>query len=151
MSISKFDRRSFLAKSATGIAVASAIPAIFSQPAFAVTNPDTVDTVALGKTGLRVSRIAFGTGTRGWKRESDQTRIGIKKFVELSQHCYDRGIRFFDTADMYGSHTYVGEALKVMPRAKVTVLSKIMTYTRQGWYEAEPFNPCFDRLRKTIT
>lgn len=150
MSIPKIDRRAFLARSATGIAVASALPSIFSQPAFAVTKSEMVDTVALGKSGLTVSRIALGTGTRGWKRESDQTRIGIKKFVELSQYCYDKGIRFFDAADMYGSHTYVAEALKVIPREKVTVLSKIMTYTRQGWYDAEPFKPCFDRIRKEM-
>ena len=49
---------------------------------------------------------------------------------------------------MYGSHIYVGEALKVLPREKVTVLTKIMTYTREGWYEAEPFDKCFDRFRK---
>ena len=43
----------------------------------------------------------------------------MKGFVELSQYAYDKGIRFFDTADMYGSHEYVREALKVIPRDKV--------------------------------
>ena len=150
MATHKIDRRAFIVKSATGIAVASAIPYVFSQPTFAAQKTEIVDTVALGKTGLKVSRIAFGTGTRGWKRESDQTRLGVRKFVELSQYCYDKGIRFFDAADMYGSHAYVGEALKVLPREKVTILSKIMTYTREGWYEAEPFDKCFDRLRKEL-
>ena len=150
MTISKFDRRAFLVRGATGVVVATAIPTIFSKPVHAATKAETVDTVALGNTGLNVSRIAFGTGTRGWKRESDQTRIGLKKFVELSQYCYDKGIRFFDAADMYGSHSYVGEALKVLPREKVTVLSKIMTFTREGWYEAEPFDKCFDRFRKEM-
>ena len=150
MTISKIDRRTFLVKGATGIAVASAIPYVIAQPAYAGSKTETVDSVSLGNTGLKVSRIAFGTGTRGWKRESDQTRIGLKKFVELSQYCYDRGIRFFDAADMYGSHSYVGEALKVLPREKVTVLSKLMTYTREGWYEAEPFDKCFDRFRKEM-
>ena len=150
MSYTKFDRRAFLVKSATGIALASAVPAMLSQPVFAVNKSETVDSVALGKTGLDVSRIAFGTGTRGWKRESDQTHLGVRKFVELSQYCYDKGIRFFDAADMYGSHTYVGEALKVLPREKVTVLTKIMTYTREGWYQPEPFDQCFDRFRKEL-
>jgi len=150
MPISKFNRRAFIVKSATGVAAVSAIPYLLAQPTFAATKAETVDTVALGNTGLNVSRIAFGTGTRGWKRESDQTRIGVKKFVELSQYCFDKGIRFFDAADMYGSHSYVGEALKVLPREKVTVLSKIMTYTREGWYEAEPFDKCFDRFRKEM-
>ncbi len=150
MTISKFDRRAFLFKGATGVAVASAIPYVLSQPVYAAQKIETVDSVSLGSTGLKVSRIAFGTGTRGWKRESDQTRIGVRKFVELSQYCYDKGIRFFDAADMYGSHSYVGEALKVLPREKVTVLTKIMTYTREGWYEAEPFDKCFDRFRKEL-
>jgi len=140
----------FIVKSATGLVVASAIPYVFSQTTFATPKADTVDVVALGNTGLKVSRIAFGTGTRGWKRESDQTHLGVKKFVELSQYCYDKGIRFFDAADMYGSHSFVSEALKVLPRDKVTVLSKIMTYNREGWYEAEPFDKCFDRFRKEL-
>ena len=150
MTISKLNRRTFILKSATGVAIASAIPFVFSQPVLAASIAEAVDVVALGNTGLKVSRIAFGTGTRGWKRESDQTRLGVKKFVELSQYCYEKGIRFFDTADMYGSHSYVSEALKVLPREKVTVLSKVMTYTREGWYEAEPFDKCFDRFRKEL-
>ncbi len=149
--MTKFTRRAFLVKSATGLAFASAIPAIFPQPALGNSiNNEIIDSVALGKTGLQVSRIAIGTGTKGWKRESDQTRPGIKKFVDLSRYCYDKGIRFFDAADMYGSHTYVGEALKVLPRENITVLSKIMTYTREGWYEPEPFEKCFDRFRQEL-
>jgi len=146
-----FDRREFLLKSAAGIAAATVIPAIFPEPTFGATiKTETVDTVALGKCGLNVSRIAFGTGSRGWKLESDQTRLGMKKFVELSQYCFDKGIRFFDTADMYGSHPYVGAALKVIPREKVSVLTKVMTYGHEGWYETEPFAKSFDRFRKDL-
>lgn len=146
-----FDRREFLLKSAAGIAAATVIPAIFPEPTFGATiKTETVDTVALGKCGLNVSRIAFGTGSRGWKLESDQTRLGMKKFVELSQYCFDKGIRFFDTADMYGSHPYVGAALKVIPREKVSILTKVMTYGHEGWYETEPFAKSFDRFRKDL-
>jgi aryl-alcohol dehydrogenase-like predicted oxidoreductase len=148
--MTKLDRRAFLLKSAAGIAVASAIPTIFSNPAFGVTKAETVDRVALGNSGLKVSRIAFGTGTKGWRHESDQTRLGMKAFVGLSQYCYDKGIRFFDAADMYGSHTYVAEALKVIPREKVTLLTKVMVYNQVGWYEKEPFAKSFDRFRKEL-
>jgi aryl-alcohol dehydrogenase-like predicted oxidoreductase len=148
--MSILNRRAFLVRSATGIACASALSAVISQPAISANKIETIDTVALGKTGLRVSRVAFGTGTKGWKRESDQTRLGMKKFVELSQYCFDKGIRFFDTADMYGSHNYVGEALKVIPREKVTLLTKVMTYEREGWYKSEPFEQCFDRFRMEL-
>ena len=146
--MTKFDRREFILKSAAGIAAASVIPVIFPEPTLGAVKTETVDTVALGKTGLNVSRIAFGTGTKGWKLESDQTHLGMKKFVELSQYCFDKGIRFFDTADMYGSHPYVGAALKVIPREKVAVLTKVMTYGHEGWYETEPFAKSFDRFRK---
>lgn len=148
--MTKLDRRAFLAKSAAGIAVATAIPTLFTNPAAGVTKAETVDRVRLGNTGLKVSRIAFGTGTRGWKRESNQTRIGLKEFVGLSHYCYDKGIRFFDTADMYGSHTYVAEALKLLPREKITLLTKVMVYNQQGWYEKEPFSTSFDRFRKEL-
>ena len=148
--MTKFDRREFLLKSAAGIAAATVIPAILPEPTFGAVNSETVDMVALGNTGLNVSRIAFGTGSRGWKLASDQTRLGMQKFVGLSQYCFDRGIRFFDTADMYGSHPYVGAALKVIPREKVAVLTKVMTYGHEGWYETEPFAKSFDRFRKDL-
>jgi aryl-alcohol dehydrogenase-like predicted oxidoreductase len=148
--MTKLDRREFLLKSAAGIAAASVIPALLSEPTYGATKTDTVDTVSLGNTGLHVSRIALGTGTKGWKLESDQTHLGMQKFVGLSQYCFDKGIRFFDTADMYGSHPYVGAALKVIPREKVAVLTKVMTYGHEGWYETEPFAKSFDRFRKDL-
>jgi aryl-alcohol dehydrogenase-like predicted oxidoreductase len=148
--MTKFNRRAFLVKSATGIACASAIATVISQPTFGVTKMETIDLVTLGNSGLKVPRIAFGTGTRGWKHVSDQTRLGINKFVELSQYCYDKGIRFFDTADMYGSHSYVREALKVLPRDKITLLTKVMVYNQEGWYEKEPFQKSFDRFRTEL-
>ena len=150
--MTKFDRREFLLKSAAGIAGAATVTAVLPELSFATSASklQSVDMVDLGKTGLKVSRIALGTGTRGWKRVSDQTRLGVDGFVKLSQYCYDRGIRFFDTADMYGSHAYVAEALKVLPREKVTVLTKVMTYRHEGWYEVEPFEKSYDRFRKEL-
>src|SRR5687768_16206304 len=70
--------------------------------------------VALGKTGIQMSRLGQGTGVHGGERQSDQTRMGFGKLVGLMQHAYDRGIRFFDLADLYGTHVYFREALKSM-------------------------------------
>ena len=134
----KINRRKFIQTGVTGIAGITALSAGFSGFGFA-SGAETIDSVKLGNTGLKVSRVALGTGSYGWKHESNQTRLGTKKFVELSQYAFDKGIRFFDTADMYGSHPYVKEALKVIPREKVTILTKVMTYSHQGWYETEPF------------
>src|ERR1700740_1834440 len=82
------------------------------------------DTVTLGKTGIRTSRLAMGTGTVGSGHHSHQTELGIKGLSELLLNGYDQGLRFFDAADSYGSHPHVAEALKHVPRDKVTVLTK---------------------------
>jgi len=82
------------------------------------------DTVTLGKTGIQTSRLAMGTGTVGVGHHSHQTALGIKGLSELLLNGYDHGLRFFDSADSYGSHPHVAEALKHVPRDKVTVLTK---------------------------
>ena len=82
------------------------------------------DTVVLGKTGIKTSRLAMGTGTIGGGKHSNQTALGMKEFSGLLLNGYDNGLLFFDTADSYGSHPYVAEALKHVPREKVTVLTK---------------------------
>ena len=82
------------------------------------------DTVTIGKTGIQTSRLAMGTGTVGSGHHSHQTALGIKGLSELLLNGYDRGLRFFDAADSYGSHPHVAEALKHVPRDNVTVLTK---------------------------
>jgi aryl-alcohol dehydrogenase-like predicted oxidoreductase len=82
------------------------------------------DTVTLGKTGIQTSRLAMGTGTVGVGHHSHQTALGIKGLSDLLLNGYDHGLRFFDSADSYGSHPHVAEALKHVPRDKVTVLTK---------------------------
>ena len=82
------------------------------------------DTITLGKTGIQTSRLAMGTGTVGSGHHSHQTALGIRGLSELLLNGYDRGLLFFDTADSYGSHPHVAEALKHVPRDKVTVLTK---------------------------
>ncbi len=82
------------------------------------------DTVTLGKTGIQTSRLAMGTGTVGSGHHSHQTALGIQGLSDLLRNGYDHGLRFFDTADSYGSHAHVAEALKHVPRDKVTVLTK---------------------------
>jgi aryl-alcohol dehydrogenase-like predicted oxidoreductase len=143
----KTNRREFLQKGVAGLAgltvLSSGLKGFVFGPA-----GDTIDKVKLGNTGLVVPRVAIGTGSGGWQKASNQTRLGMKNFVELSQYAYDKGIKFFDTADMYGSHPYVREALKVIPRDKVTILTKVMTYDHEGWYKTEPFQTSLDRFRK---
>jgi len=82
------------------------------------------DTVTLGSTGITTSRLAMGTGTVGVGHHSHQTDLGIQGLSDLLLNGYDHGLRFFDSADSYGSHPHVAEALKHVPRDKVTVLTK---------------------------
>jgi len=82
------------------------------------------DIVTLGSTGIKTSRLAMGTGTVGTGHHSHQTSLGVKGLSDLLLNGYDHGLRFFDSADSYGSHPHVAEALKHVQRDKVTVLTK---------------------------
>lgn len=108
-----------------------------------------IDKVKLGKSGLTVSRVALGTGSVGGNKESNQTRLGMDKFAEMAHHAYDRGITFFDMADSYGSHPFVGNAVKSLPREKVTLLTKIWTF-EDGSDRNAPVIESLDRYRKEM-
>jgi aryl-alcohol dehydrogenase-like predicted oxidoreductase len=109
----------------------------------------TVDKVKLGNSGLHVSRIAWGTGTIGGSKASNQTRLGMNKFEAMAHHAYDRGIRFFDMADSYGSHQYVGNAIQSLPREKITLLTKIGTH-EDGSDRNVPVRDSLDRYRQEM-
>ncbi|PYQ39554.1 MAG: aldo/keto reductase [Acidobacteria bacterium] len=102
------------------------------------------DTVTLGSTGIKTSRLAMGTGTVGTGHHSHQTALGIQGLSDLLLNGYDHGLRFFDAADSYGSHPHVAEALKRVPRDKVTVLSK--SWAR----DANGMRADLDRFRKEL-
>src|ERR1700691_896493 len=120
-------RREFLLRSATGFGAAwlsrkNLLNALASQPP--LSKFSAADTVTLGSTGIKTSRLAMGTGTVGSGHHSNQTALGIKGLSDLLLNGYDHGLRFFDAADSYGSHPHVAAALKHVPRDKVTVLPK---------------------------
>ncbi len=81
--------------------------------------------VPLGNTGITLSRVGQGTGVSGGNRQSNQTRMGFQQLVKLFHHAYERGITFFDMADLYGTHLYFREALRTIPRDQVTILTKL--------------------------
>ena len=81
--------------------------------------------VTLGKTDLKMTRVGLGTGMKGFNRKSNQTKLGQEKFTELVQGCLERGINWFDAADIYGSHSYLRNALAMVPREKYLLVSKI--------------------------
>ncbi len=86
------------------------------------------DWVTLGKSGVKVTRLAFGTGTFGGRVQRD---LGQDQFTRLVRYAYDRGIRFFETAESYGEmHRMLGVALKGIPRDSYRLMSKVTT--REG-------------------
>ena len=102
------------------------------------------DTVTLGQTGIKTSRLAMGTGTVGSGHHSNQTALGIDGLSRLLQNGYDDGLRFFDAADSYGSHPHVAEALKHVDRTKVTLLTK--SWARS----ASEMNADLERFRREL-
>jgi len=120
-------RREFLIRSASGLGAAwlsskDLLAALATKPLPSKFSAS--DTVTLGSTGIKTSRLAMGTGTVGSGHHSNQTALGVKGLSDLLLNGYDQGLRFFDAADSYGSHPHVAEALKHVPRDQVTVLSK---------------------------
>jgi aryl-alcohol dehydrogenase-like predicted oxidoreductase len=102
------------------------------------------DIVSLGQTGIKTSRLACGTGTIGYNHHSNQSALGIQGLADLLSQGYDHGLRFFDTADSYGTHPHVAAALKKLPREKITVMSK--SWSR----DAAGMRADIDRFRKEL-
>jgi len=86
------------------------------------------DTVVLGRTGIRTSRLALGTGTK----VSRQREMGERGLLKLFRHALDRGVRWWDVADLYGTHPLVRAVLKQIPRDKVVITSKTQSKDADG-------------------
>src|SRR5947199_10556555 len=97
------------------------------------------DWVTLGKSGVKVTRLAFGTGTFSGRT---QRELGQDQFTKLVRHAYDRGIRFFETADSYrGMPQMLAAALKGIPRDTYKLMTKYNTR------DMEKPRDTIDRLR----
>ncbi|MGC1390023.1 MAG: aldo/keto reductase [Bacteroidales bacterium] len=79
--------------------------------------------ITLGKSGLKSTLLGMGTGFSGYNRSSNITRAGVAE--SIIRQAYEKGIRFFDCADSYGTHPYTAAALKGVPRESYTLSSKI--------------------------
>jgi len=107
-------RRDFLRIGAAAVA-ASAIPAYAAKRS-------ATDFVPLGKSGVKVTRLALGTGTHGGRVQHE---LGQEQFTKLVRHAYDSGIRFFETAESYtGMPPMLATALKGIPRDSYKLMTK---------------------------
>jgi len=103
--------------------------------------PETAtDWITLGNSGVKVTRLAFGTGSLGGRV---QRELGQDQFTKLVRYAYDRGIRFFETAESYGEmHRMLGVALEGIPRDSYRLMSKVTTHG-----DVDPLQK-IDELRK---
>jgi aryl-alcohol dehydrogenase-like predicted oxidoreductase len=129
-------RREFLAKSIMGAGGLLLSPVYLKAATQESSTFDPYKKVPLGKTKIKVSRVGFGTGMRGGNRQSNQTRLGKEKFEGLLKAAYERGVRLFDVADLYGSHPYLASAMKKTPREDYVINTKIW-WRRGGLPEKE--------------
>ena len=132
--MSSITRRSFLKTglAAGAIATTGILPLAAKRTA--------TETVVLGRSKVQVTRLAFGTGTNSG---AVQAALGQNEFTRLVRYAYDRGIRFFETAEAYETPGMLGEALKGLPRDSYQLMSKVTTF-HQG---IEP-QAKFDELRR---
>lgn len=103
---------------------AGALASVGSLPLWAERQTAT-DMVTLGKSGVKVTRLAFGTGTMSGQVQRD---LGQTEFTKLVRYAHERGIRFFETAESYGDmHRMLGVALQGVPRESYQLMSKVTT------------------------
>lgn len=130
-----FTRREFLKTglAAGTLAVSGGLPLLARRGS-------ATDMVTLGRSGVKVTRLAFGTGTFSGRVQRD---LGQEGFTRLVRHAYDRGVRFFETSESYGEmHKMLGIALNGIPRDSYQLMTKVTT--RDG---VDPLQK-FDELRR---
>ena len=116
----RIDRREFLGAAVGAAGMFTAEGRVAAAPAGSETAPPSPFLKS-----LRKFRLGIGTGMKGWKRQSNQTRLGEKAFHKLLLYAYDHDLRLFDMADLYGTHAYVARAMKGKPRDSYFLTTKI--------------------------
>ncbi|HEV8254110.1 MAG TPA: aldo/keto reductase [Vicinamibacteria bacterium] len=138
-------RRDFVRQGALAAGAALLGGGRFPHHLYAAGRKQAQDLVTLGRTGLRVTRLAQGTGTSGVGGSSNQTRgLGYQGLADLLAMGVDNGVHFWDLADQYGTHPYAKLALQTVKRDQVVILTKTHAST-----EAE-MRADLDRFRQEI-
>ncbi len=146
----KLTRRQFVSTISAGAGTVLLGKVAFALPEQPRTlSADPFQIVTLGKSGIKSTLLGMGTGFSGYNRSSNITRAGVAE--SIIRQAYEKGIRFFDCADSYGTHPFTKAALKGIPRDNYTLSSKI--WVSQGGIP-EPERPDADivveRFRKEL-
>ncbi len=116
--MTELSRRNFIKAGVAAGALAGGVPLLAERPS-------ATDMVTLGRSNIKVTRLAFGTGTYSGRV---QQQLGQDGFTRLVRYAYDRGIRFFETSESYGtSPQMLAKALKGIPRENYQIMSKVTT------------------------
>jgi aryl-alcohol dehydrogenase-like predicted oxidoreductase len=126
------DRRRFLETSLAGASLLVGGPRLLRADAAKPTISGGADSVTLGRTGVKTSFLALGTGMNGGGRASDLTRLGQAEFTRIVRHGLDQGVRFLDAADLYGTHPFIRKAVEGVPRDRYALLTKLWPY-KEDW------------------
>lgn len=143
----KLSRRQFVATVTAGAGTLMLGNVVSSFKSFGKADP--FNMITLGKTGIKTTFLGMGTGFSGYNRSSNITRAGVAEYV--IRQAYEKGIRFFDCADSYGTHPFANAALKGIPRENYTLSTK-MWITSGGIPEPERPDAeiVVDRFRKEL-
>jgi predicted aldo/keto reductase-like oxidoreductase len=133
------NRRQFLERSAAA-AGALLLTSCATAPKAAAKRTAT-DQVALGNTGLKLSRLGFGTGSNSG---NVQFALGQEQFNTLIRYAYDQGITYFDSAQSYRTFEWMKGAIKGLPREKIFLQSKIMGQPEQVMAAIDHHRKVFD-------
>jgi aryl-alcohol dehydrogenase-like predicted oxidoreductase len=116
--MSALSRRKFL-KAGVAAGALAGVNTLHAEPQKATS------LVTLGKSDVKVTRLALGTGSFSGRI---QQAIGQDGLTRLVHHAYDRGIRFFETSESYGqSQQMLAVALKGIPRESYVLMTKVTT------------------------
>src|SRR6516225_11248965 len=129
--MSHLSRRDFFGQSALAVGSLAATASLVRSTTTVTKIKNSTDQVVLGNTGIKTSLIGMGTGYHGVKHSSNQMRLGHDGFTKLVRYAFDQGISYFDTADQYGSHIYLRDALKGLPREKLFIQTKTRATTAE--------------------
>lgn len=94
--------------------------------------------VTLGNTGLRVSKLCFGTLTLS----PLQRDLDIEAGAALLKSAFDKGVTFFDTAEIYGTYAHLKKAFSGNEDAVIS--------TKSYSYDAKTAKESLDKARKGL-
>lgn len=120
MKLQRLTRRDLL-KQLTAV-TGAAVVAPFSSIALPGEKRSATDQITLGTTGIAMSRLGMGTGSRGGRV---QEALGEEGLCQLVKTAFDKGVTYFDCAKNYRTFKRMGKALGQLPRKDLFVLSKV--------------------------